>query len=68
MINYSTTIDNKISSQINSQFPEFIQSQHSTFIQFLKFYYQFLESAELILLGSNDYIIEETQTTFFRWK
>lgn len=63
MINYSTTIDNKISSQINSQFPEFIQSQHSTFIQFLKFYYQFLESAELILLGSNDYIIEETQTT-----
>jgi hypothetical protein len=62
MSNYSSTLDNKISSQIQSQFPEFVQSEHSTFVQFLKLYYQFLESAELTLLGSNDYIIEETQT------
>jgi hypothetical protein len=59
---YSSILDKKISSQIQTQFPEFVQSEHPAFILFLKYYYQFLESAELSLLGSNDYVIEETQS------
>src|SRR6056300_790648 len=58
----SSTIQNKISSQIQTQFPEFIQSVHSTFIQFLKYYYQFLESGKLVISGANSYVLFETQT------
>ena len=58
----SSTIQNKISSQIQTQFPEFIQSDHSTFIQFLKYYYQFLESGKLVISGANSYVLFETQT------
>ena len=37
----------KISTIINSQVPEFIVADHPKFAEFLKVYYQLLESAEL---------------------
>ena len=37
----------KISNLINQQVPEFVLEQHPKFIQFLKTYYTFMESAEL---------------------
>ena len=37
----------KISTILNSQLPEFVVSDHPKFSQFLKTYYQLLESAEL---------------------
>lgn len=58
----SSTLQNKISSLIQTQFPEFIQSDHSNFILFLKYYYQFLESGKLSISGSNSYLVFETQT------
>lgn len=58
----TSTLNNKISSLIQTQFPEFIQSEHPVFISFLKYYYQFLESAELSLEGNNYYLIDETQS------
>src|SRR5210317_31739 len=37
----------KISNLINSQVPEFVLSDHPKFVEFLKTYYTFLESAEI---------------------
>lgn len=58
----SSTIQNKISSLIQTQFPEFIQSDHTTFVQFLKYYYQFLESGKLVISGANSYVLVESNT------
>ena len=37
----------KISNLINSQAPEFVVSDHPKFLEFVKSYYTFMESAEL---------------------
>ena len=37
----------KISTILNSQLPEFVVADHPKFAEFLKVYYQLLESAEL---------------------
>ena len=37
----------KISNLINSQIPEFVLSDHPKFVEFLKSYYTFMESAEI---------------------
>jgi hypothetical protein len=37
----------KISNLINSQVPDFVLSDHPKFVEFLKSYYTFMESAEI---------------------
>ena len=56
-------LKDKVSLQIESQLPEFVQSENPNFIAFMKSYYEFLESAELKLtsLGSIDAILLEQQ-------
>jgi hypothetical protein len=56
------TLKNKVSPHIQTQLPEFVQSNHPLFALFLKYYYEFLEAGELTVSGSNDYVIEETIT------
>lgn len=56
------TLKNKVSPHIDSQLPEFIKSDHALFSLFLKYYYEFLEAGELVVSGSNNYLIEETLT------
>ena len=58
-------LNNKVSNHIQTQLPEFIQADHPIFSQFVKLYYQFLESAELVFLETNNYLNEETQTINF---
>ena len=57
------TLKNKVSLQIDSQLPEFVQAENPNFVAFMKAYYEFLESAELKLttLGSVDAILSEAQ-------
>ena len=57
------TIQNKISPIIHGQLPQYVQSEHQLFSTFLKHYYEFMEAAEIVLGGSNDYIIQETNST-----
>ena len=38
---------NKISNLINTQVPEFVLQEHPKFVEFLKSYYTFMESAEI---------------------
>ena len=56
------TIQNKISPIIHGQLPQFVQSEHQLFSTFLKHYYEFMEAAEVVLGGSNDYVIQETNS------
>ena len=56
--------DDKISNLINHQGPDFVLDDHPYFLEFVKAYYQFMESAELTLtnIGDPDVIQLETQT------
>ena len=58
-----STLKNKVSLQIDSQLPEFVQAENPNFVAFMKAYYEFMESAELKLttLGSIDAILSEAQ-------
>ena len=58
----SDKLNNKVSPHINKQLPGFVKEDHPLFATFLKHYYQFLESGELTLGGSNDFLIQETNT------
>jgi hypothetical protein len=62
MSGHEPTLKNKVSPHIQSQLPEFVQSDHPLFSLFLKYYYEFLEAGELVVSGSNNYVIEETIT------
>ena len=56
--------NDKISTLINSQLPDFVVDEHPQFVQFLKTYYQFMESAELQIttIRSTDGITLENET------
>ena len=55
----------KISNLINSQAPEFVVSEHPKFLEFVKAYYTFMESAELAVtqVENTDGLRLETETT-----
>src|SRR6056300_797264 len=65
MSGHGPTLKNKVSPHIESQLPEFVQSDNPLFGLFLKYYYEFLEAGELTVTGSNNYVIEETITKNF---
>ena len=56
--------NDKISTLINSQLPDFVVDDHPQFVQFLKTYYQFMESAMLQVtsIESTDGITLENET------
>ena len=53
----------KVSTLIDGQLPDFIQSDHPVFSRFLKHYYQYLEAGELRLTVNIDNLLLELQTT-----
>jgi len=61
------TIYSKVSTQVADQQPDFVRADHPGFLEFLKAYYEFLESAELKLknFGSVDSILFEQGTTTY---
>ena len=54
----------KISNLINSQVPDFVLEDHPLFLDFVKAYYQLMESAEITLtnIGDPDHIVLEGST------
>ena len=62
---YSSNLINKLSPLIEGQVPDFIQADHAVFVQFLKHYYQYLESGELRLTVSIDNMLLEVETKTF---
>jgi len=56
--------NNKLTNLINSQVPQFVVEDHPNFVEFLKAYYKFMESAELSVTATEttDGIILEADT------
>ena len=56
--------NDKISTLINSQLPDFVVDDHPQFVQFLKTYFTFMESAEMQVtsIESTDGILLENET------
>ena len=65
MSNNDNVLNNKVSNHIQHQLPEFIQADHPVFSKFVKFYYQFLESAEITFSEVNNYLRQETHICKF---
>lgn len=61
-LSWTPTLENKLSTQIDGQLPDFIAEDHPIFSQFLKSYYQFLEFGELQLTVNIDNILIEVET------
>ena len=62
MENYYT-LKEKISSLVGQQVPEYVQADHPGFVDFIKSYYIFLESAELQItnISEQDEVLLETE-------
>jgi len=61
----NTFLDNKISSFIEDKFPEFVRTDHPVFVEFLRLYYEFMESAKITMtdLQAPDNILLENELT-----
>ena len=67
----TTRINEKISELVNSQLPEFIRSDYTTFIAFLEYYYKFLEqdqgALELVQNARQYSDIDKTTSSFVNY-
>ena len=62
---FDASLITKISPLIDGQVPDFVQSDHPKFVQFLEQYYKFLEAAELNLDGDiYNLVLENTDTQY----
>ena len=67
----TTRINEKVSELVNSQLPEFIRSDYTTFVAFLEYYYKFLEqdqgALELVQNARQYSDIDKTTTSFVNY-
>ena len=63
MAENESTLKKKLSPLIEGQSPDFVRGEHDLFVKFVKDYYRFLESGELVLSGTINNIIQETDST-----
>ena len=67
----TTRIKEKVSQLVNSQLPEFIRSDYTTFVAFLEYYYQFLEqdqnALELVQNARQYSDIDQTSDSFVNY-
>ena len=57
----NTKLVSKISNLVENQFPEFVKNEGTNFVEFLKFYYKWMESHELTI---KDVVQDEYQLPF----
>ena len=65
MADQKSKLLNKLSPLIEGQVPDFIQSDHPIFVQFLKQYYQFMEAGQITYTATVNYLTLETTTTAY---
>ena len=58
--------DDKLSNLINQQAPDFVLDDHPYFLEFVKAYYSFMESAELTLTNIGDPDVIQLDNTRFQ--
>ena len=59
----SNIFEKKLSPILQEFLPEFVKADHPKFVKFLKDYYRFLESGQLVLSGTVNYVLQETAST-----
>ena len=59
MAPFDATLTTKVSPLIEGQVPDFVQSDHPQFVQFIKDYYEFLEAAEIVISAHIFHVIQE---------
>lgn len=62
MFNNNKEFKNKISSILKNQLPDFIQVDHPIYVEFVKKYFEYLESSQLFITGTNNYLNQETNS------
>jgi hypothetical protein len=62
-MSWTPALENKLSTQIDGQLPDFIAEDHPQFSRFLRSYYEFLEAGELRLEVNIDNILLELETS-----
>jgi hypothetical protein len=62
-MSWTPALENKLSTQIDGQLPDFIAEDHPQFSRFLRSYYEFLEAGELRLEVNIDNILLEFETS-----
>jgi len=55
----------KLSPLIEGQVPDFVQSDHPQFVNFLKSYYQYLEAGRITYTGEIEFLRQQTNTLEF---
>ncbi len=60
-----SVLNNKLSSLIEGQVPDFVQADHPVFVDFLKDYYKFLEAGLLTISTTTDYVALETSSSSY---
>jgi len=65
MAPFDSAFNTKISPQIDGQVPDYIQADHPIFVEFLRQYYRFLESAQIDIDGTIDQVLLETLSPNF---
>ena len=65
MAPFDSAFNTKISPQIDGQVPDYIQADHPIFVEFLRQYYRFLESAQIDIDGTVDQVLLETLSPNF---
>ena len=67
----STRIKDRVSELVNSQLPEFIRTDNTTFVAFLEYYYKFLEqdqgALELVQNSQKYSDIDQTTDSFVNY-
>ena len=58
-------LNNKLSPLIEGQVPDFVQSDHPIFVDFLKDYYKFLEAGQLTISTTITYVSLETNSSSY---
>jgi len=65
MTDQKSKLLNKLSPLIDGQVPDFIQSDHPIFVNFLRQYYQFMEAGQITYTATVNYVTLETTTVAY---
>ena len=65
MAPFDSAFNTKVSPLIDGQVPDYIQADHPIFVEFLRQYYRFLESAQIDIDGTVDQVLLETLSPNF---
>lgn len=63
--NKNKEFNDKLSSVLKYQLPDFVQVDHPIYVEFITKYFEYLESAQLFITGSNSYLTLETNSTSY---